>query len=292
MIDTHFHLWDLTENYYPWLTDKVQPRIIGEYAAIRRNYLVADFLADAAGSRVTKGVHIQAEHDPADPVRETRWLQQVADAPASQGFPHGIVAFANMSAANAAEVIEAHCEYRNVRGVRQLLMQHRIDPTAADPLSSRLFRHNMRLLQRHGLSFDLQLLPTDMHFGATIAADNSDVRFALTHTGLPMQTTDAFLATWRSGMKALAVCPNVSVKISGFGFMDRQWTAASIRPLILEAIDIFGIDRCMFGSNFPVDGMTRSYLAYWAAFEAATKECSASDRKKLFSSNAELFYRI
>jgi predicted TIM-barrel fold metal-dependent hydrolase len=174
VVDTHFHLWDLEENYYPWLTDKVQTRVIGEYAAIRRNYLVADFLADAASSGVTKGVHIQAEHDPADPVRETRWLQHVADTPASQGFPHGIVAFADMAASNAAEVIEAHCEYRNVRGVRQLLMQHRIDPTAADPLSSRLFRHNMRLLQRYGLSFDLQLLPTDMHFGATIAADNSD----------------------------------------------------------------------------------------------------------------------
>ena len=291
-VDPHFHIWNLKENYYPWLTDKVQPRVIGEYAAIRKDYLIADFLADTEGTGVCKGVHIQAEHDPGDPVRETRWLQSVADQPASRGFPHGIVAYADLGAANAQEILEAHCESRNIRGIRQLLMQHKVDPKAKDPRDSVLFKQNFKLLARLGLSFDIQLFHQDMGFGAQLIAQNPDVDFILGHSGLPMESSEAYLKEWRKGMKLLAACPNVTVKISGFGFFDRNWTVDSIRPIVLEITDIFGAGRCMFASNFPVDGMSRSYAAYWSAFEAITASFSDAERDGLFRLNAEKVYRI
>lgn len=291
-VDTHFHIWDLEANYYPWLTDKVQPRVIGEYAEIRKNYVVAQFLADIAGTGVGKAVHIQAEHDPADPVRETRWLQGVADDPASKGFPHGIVAYADLGAENAEEILAAHCAFPNMRGIRQSLIQHKVDPAAKDPRESSVWSANFRLMRKYNLSFDMQLFHPDMAFGAELAGEQPDVQFVLTHTGLPMQKDADYLAAWRTGMRRLATRPNIAVKISGFGFIDRGWTTESIRPLVLETIDIFGADRCMFASNFPVDRMSRDYAAYWRAFGQIIRPFSATEREKLSSGNAERIYRI
>ena len=291
-VDTHFHVWDLQANYYPWLTDKVQPRVIGDYAAIRKNYLIADFLADIAGTGVAKAVHIQAEHDASDPVRETRWLQGVADDPASHGFPHGIVAYADLGAPDAEAILAGHCAFPNMRGIRQSLIQHKVDPAAKDPRESPTWAANFRLMRRHNLSFDIQLFHPDMAFGAQLVGDQPDVQFILTHTGLPMQGDPDYLQAWRAGMHLLAERPNIACKISGFGFLDRNWTEDSIRPLVLETIDIFGIDRCMFASNFPVDGMSRGYGAFWQAFDAITRPFSEAEREKLFSANAERLYRI
>lgn len=291
-VDTHFHIWDLQENYYPWLTDKVQPRVIGEYAEIRKDYLIKDFFEDLGQTGVQKAVHIQAEHDQSDPVRETRWLQHVADQPASRGFPQAIVAYADLGATNAQEMLEAHCQHRNMRGIRQSLIQHKVDPTVKDPRESVLFTQNFKLLEKLNLSFDIQLFHPDMAFGADLIGRNPNVHFVLTHTGLPMQTSDEYVAAWRDGMKLLAQRPNLAVKISGFGFIDRKWTVDSIRPRVLETIDIFGTDRCMFASNFPVDKMARDYTAYWSAFEDITASFSDSERAKLFHLNAEKSYRI
>ncbi|HYF20239.1 MAG TPA: amidohydrolase family protein [Ramlibacter sp.] len=291
-VDTHFHIWDLKANYYPWLTDKVQPRVIGEYAAIRKDYLITDFFADIGQTGVTKAVHVQAEHDPSDPVRETRWLQQVADQPGSRGFPQAIVAYADLGAPDAQQMLEAHCAYPNMRGIRQSLIQHKVDPTVKDPRDSALFTRNFRLLEQLNLSFDIQLFHPDMAFGADLVGRNPNVQFILTHTGLPMQDSEDYVAAWRAGMRKLAERPNLAVKISGFGFMDRQWTVDSIRPRVLETIDIFGVGRCMFASNFPVDKMSRGYAAYWSAFEEITAGFSDDERAQLFHRTAETCYRI
>lgn len=292
-VDTHFHLWDLKANYYPWLTDKVKPRVIGEYSAICKDYLIDDYLADLDGSDVVKAVHVQGEHDPSDPVRETRWLQMVADQPGSRGFPHGIVAYADLGADNAEEILAAHCEFANMRGIRQSLIQHKLDPTAKDPRESPVWASNFRLMRNYELSFDIQLFHPDMDFGAELVGKQSDVQFVLTHLGLPMKRDAQYMDAWRKGMKMLAERPNIAVKISGFGFLDRHWTVDGIRPLVLETIDIFGAGRCMFASNYPVDKLsTRRYGQYWQAFDEITKSFSESERAAMFSGNAERVYRI
>ena len=97
IVDAHHHLWDLRVNRYPWLTDARREMLIGDPAPIARNYLLSDFLADSATQNVVKSVHLEAGHSGDDPVLETAWLQSVADDPASRGFPHAIVAFANLA---------------------------------------------------------------------------------------------------------------------------------------------------------------------------------------------------
>lgn len=284
-VDTHFHIWDLDANYYPWLTDRiVENHVAGDYAAIRKNYLISDFLTDIEGSRVTKGVHVQAEHDPADPVRETRWLQGVADDPDSRGFPHGIVAQGGLERPDAAERLEAHAAFANLRGIRQVL--------PANARDHDVFRRNLSLLARHRLSFDLRIRHPEMATAAALAAERPEVQFIVTHAGYRLSQEPDYLTAWRAGMRALARNDNVAVKLSGFGFIDRNWTVDTIRTIVLETIDIFGPGRCMFASDFPVDKLARDYRAYWRAYEAVTDGFSAEERHALFTGNAERIYRV
>lgn len=287
IVDAHHHLWDLQENYYPWLTDQIGPRLCGEYSAIRKNYLLEDFRADIGGLNVVKSVHIQAEIDPRDPAAETRWLQRLADAPSSRGFPHAIVAYADLAAPNVEEILQQHAGFKNVRGIRQAL-QHR----PGNPLRDPRWRASFRVLRRLNLSFDLQLFPWQMSDAETLAREYPDVRFILCHAGLPMERTQAGIEAWRDGLKRMGSCPNVAVKLSGYGMFDRSWTVESMRPFVATPIEIFGVDRCMFGSNFPVEKLASDYARLWDAFMQITKRFSGDEREKLFGRNAFLWYRV
>jgi predicted TIM-barrel fold metal-dependent hydrolase len=129
--DAHHHLWDLKALRYPWLQGPPGAEgFSGDTSPIRRDYLIDDFLADSSSSGVVRSVHVQAEVDPSDPVAETRWLQGIAD---ERGFPHGIVAYVALDKKDAEAIIEGHCQYANLRGVRQLLNWHSTPPyTQAD----------------------------------------------------------------------------------------------------------------------------------------------------------------
>jgi len=294
IIDCHHHLWDLRANYYPWLTDRIGMQVCGDYAAIRKNYLLADFFRDGAGLRLVKSVHVQAEHDHADPVRETRWLQAIADRPESRGFPHAIVAYADLAAPGVEGVLEAHCQFRNVRGIRQLLHEGFLDPAHPhpSPLEDPTWRENLGRLRRFGLSFDLQVFPQQMLQAASLVREHPSLQFILVHTGQPIRRDADGLEQWRRGMRDLAACPNVCAKISGLGMFDRQWTVGSLRPFVLDTIDFFGPARCMFGSNFPVDSMMSTYRNLWQAYATLTAAFSGDEQRMLFAETAQRVYRL
>ena len=294
VVDTHHHLWDLSANYYPWLTDRITTRVCGEYSAIRKNYLLEDFFDDADAVNLVKSIHVQAEHDHADPARETRWLQEIADSPGSRGFPHGIIAFADLSRLDVEANLEAHYSYLNVRGIRQMLHESMVDPDNPLPslFENSTWRKNISLLKKYGFSFDLQVYPQQMGQACGLVKEHPDLQFILCHTGQPSERDEESLNIWQTGMRALAEFPNVYVKISGLGMFDNNWTVDTIRPFILHAIEVFSVERCMFGSNFPVDGMTTSYSRLWSAYSDITSSFSASERYALFCGNAERIYRI
>jgi len=295
VVDPHVHFWDLDTHHYPWLAN---PGIsfVGDARALRFNYLPADLLNDARGLDVLKVVHVEANHDPADPVEETRWLQGLADAKDAHGFPNAIVASADLSAANAQAVLEAHAAFPNMRGIRQILNVH------ADPLYNYVDRHYLRdpawrshfaLLARYGLSFDLQLYPSQMGEAAVLAHEHPDVPMIVNHAGMfvDRDSVEGYRA-WREGLRALAACPNVAVKISGLAMFDHIWTLESLRPYVLESIDAFGVDRSMFASNFPVDRQFASYTDLWYAYERIVSGASEDEKAALFRGNAERIYHI
>jgi predicted TIM-barrel fold metal-dependent hydrolase len=294
-IDPHHHLWDLERHYYPWLSDPMRPSLVGDFSSIRHSYLVADYLADIARQNIVKSVHLQAEYDPRDPVAETRWLQAVADDPRSRGFPHGIVAYADLSDPGVEAILVGHCAFANMRGIRQIL-NHHPNPTfnfvSRDYLEEPGWCANYGLLGKHGLSFDMQLYDPQMAAAAVLARRYPDIHIIINHTGTPVDRDAAGIDGWRRGMRLLAECPNVATKISGLGMADHRWTVESIRPFIMETIEMFGVERCMFASNFPVDRMFSDYNLLWNAFRAVTAGFTAGERAALFHDNAARFYRL
>jgi predicted TIM-barrel fold metal-dependent hydrolase len=292
LIDPHHHLWDITNNYYPWLNDGAKPSAFGDYSAIIHDYLLDDFLADAAGQNLVKSVHLDVGYDPADPVGETRWLQAIAD---KRGFPHGIVGYADFSKPDVGDLLDAHMDSPNFRGIRQSMNYHE-DPAKtylSRPEVSRTpeWRRGFQELVRRELSFDLQLYYPQMAEFHELARDFPDTQIILNHTGMQVDGIEHFDA-WREGMRTLASAPNVACKISGLGMGDFNWTTESIRPYVEEAIAIFGIDRCMFASNFPVDKLFSSYGAIFDAFKEVTASYNRDERMKLFHDNAERFYKL
>jgi len=295
VVDPHIHLWNPQTHHYPWIANPAS-NFMGDYEAITGKYEVKEFLADAGEIEVLKAVHVEAAHDPADPLAETIWLQSFANEPGSRGIPHGIVAAANLAEPDVERLLAAHAEHPNVRGIRQILNVH------PDPFYDYVGRHFMRepewrqgfmLLRKYGLSFDLQIYPAQMPEVAAVARENPDTALILNHTGMFVDRSSvAGWRAWRDGMRTLAACPNVSVKISGFGMLDHHWTVESLRPYVLETIDTFGKERCMFASNFPVDRLYSTYTAVWKAFAEIVSGASETEKSALFRDNAQRIYRI
>jgi predicted TIM-barrel fold metal-dependent hydrolase len=296
IVDPHMHLCNLTAVRYPWLISPREDWFLGPYGSLAKNHELSDFLHEAAEIEILKIVHIENGAETADHVKESAWLQSMADDPKSGGRPNGIVAGADLSKPDIESTLEAHRAFPNVRGIRQILNVHQ-EPFYA--FAGKHFMHDsawqagFALLQKFDLSFDLQIYPSQMPDAAALAKKNPSTTIILNHTGMFVdRATLAGWRAWRDGMIALAANPNVMVKISGMGMIDHAWTIESIRPYVLQTIDSFGIDRCMFASNFPVDRLHGSYSTLWHAYDSCVAGFSKNEKEKLFCTNAERSYRI
>jgi predicted TIM-barrel fold metal-dependent hydrolase len=294
VIDPHHHLWDLGHNTYPWLQARpFKARLEGDIRPIAKDYLLEDYLADTSNQNVVKSVHVECGWAPSDPVGETEWLQGLAD---KHGYPHGIVARATLDAPDVEQVLEAHARHRNIRGIRHAINWHP-DPGKTyvdrpDLIRTKAWRHGFGLLGRFGLSFDLQLYPAQMADAAALAHAYSDILIILNHAGMPVDRDEEGIRLWQHGIRALAAAPNVMVKISGLGTVDWKWTVETIRPFVLQTIEAFGVSRCMFGSNFPVDKLYSDFDTLYGAFREITRAFSADERRMLFHDNAARYYRL
>ena len=124
------------------------------------------------------------------------------------------------------------------------------------------------------------------------SSDSDDILFILNHTGEPCYQNKEYIEHWEQNMKKIAACENFVTKISGLGMFNPNWTIDSTKIFVEKTIEIFGIERCMFASNFPVDKIFNTFDNYWNSFKAITKDYSENDKTMLFSSNAEKYYRI
>jgi predicted TIM-barrel fold metal-dependent hydrolase len=159
-------------------------------------------------------------------------------------------------------------------------------------MSDRQWRKGFELIGKFGGSFDLQVWPWQLEEAAKLGNDIPEVPMILNHTAMPIGRSPGELREWRKGLESLGRAPNVSAKISALGMLDQTWNVESIAPFVLDTIDILGVDRCMFASNFPVDSLFSDYETVWKAYDEITYGFTDSERAKLFRTNAEKYYRI
>jgi predicted TIM-barrel fold metal-dependent hydrolase len=294
IIDPHQHFWDLGRNYHPWLCDAEPiPFRYGDYSRLRRNYLPEDYRRDAAGFGIVATVHCEAEWTPDDPLGETRWLESVA---AEHGLPTACIAQAWLDRADAEDVLARQAASPLVRGIRHkpraAPSPDRAERGARGSMDDPGWRQGYALLARHGLSFDLQTPWWHLDAAADLARDFPGTQIVINHTGLPSDRSAEGLAGWRRGLEQVSSCPNVALKISGLGRPGLPWTMDANGPVIRDAIAIFGAERCMFASNFPVDSLCGSFRDIVEGFGRAVADRPASEQAALFRDNARRIYRL
>jgi predicted TIM-barrel fold metal-dependent hydrolase len=296
IVDAHHHLWQLSGGplYYPWLQDPAPHEFfLGDYAALKRDYLPPDYRRDAAGHGVVKTVHVEAECSREQQVDETRWLSELHR---SHGMPDAIVAHAWFHTPNAEEVLARQSEFALVRGIRSKPVTARRpgESVAGAPGSMQDpgWLAGFRLLRKFGFSWDLRVPTWHLEEAAAVARAHPDVPVVLNHTGFPWDRSGAGLDMWRRGMKALAACGHVFCKLSCLCLPQGGWDYDDNRRVVLEAIELFGVERCMFASNFPVDGLRVSYDHMFRDFKRMTAPFSPAERRRLFHDNAARFYRL
>lgn len=296
IVDAHQHFWDLSRNHYPWLSDEPPANFrYGDTAPLRRNYLPEDYFRDSAGHDVVATVHMEAEWDPRDPVGETRWL---AGLRKETGFPTAAVGQAWFAREDIADVLAGHAAFDFIRSIRQKPHAATSPSEAAavigtpGSMSDPRWREGYALLQRHGLSYDLQAPWWHMPEAAALARDFPRTQIIINHTALPADRSDEGLAGWRRALETVAAQPNVALKISGIGLRGERWSAEKNAPVVLGAIRIFGADRCMFASNFPVDGLTGSFDTIFSGFKSIVAGLPELEQRMLFHDNAIRLYRL
>ncbi len=282
IVDAHQHFWDLRVNYHPWLCDE-PPSLhrYGECSALRRNYLPADYFNDARGFEVLKTVYVETEWDPRDPLGETAWVERLRR---ETGFPTVMVGQAWLERADVATVLEGQARFAFVRGVRQ-------KPRRGQMRDAR-WRAGYARLARLGLRFDLQTAWTELADAAALCREFPDTQLVLNHAGLPADRSAAGIAGWKAALGVLAACPNAALKISGIGERGTPWTAQRNREIVLSAIEIFGVARAMFASNFPVDSLCASFAEVYSGFREIVKDFPAAEQRRLFHDNAVRIYAM
>jgi predicted TIM-barrel fold metal-dependent hydrolase len=294
LIDAHHHLWDLRQKKHPWLCGAEEKAFfMGDYGPLKRNYLPADYRHDAAGHNVLTTVHCEAEWDRADQLGETSWISEVH---AQHGFPGAIVAHAWFDTENAEEVIATHAKSPLVRGIRSkpvtAASPDRIAPGAPGTMQDQRWLRGFALLDKYGLSWDLRVPFWHLEEAAAVARAFPKTPIVLNHTGFPWDRSEEGLRAWRRAMEVLAREPNVWVRVSEFGLKDQPWDYESNRRVVLDALAIFGIERAIFATNFPVAGLRIGYGDLVAAVSRMLAHLTADQRDRFFWKNAEAAYKL
>lgn len=289
VIDTHVHLWDLSHPklVWNWVDTAEDHPILGRIDGIRsRAYDMEALVAETRFTPVRGFVHVQAAIGSADPVDETRWLAEQAAAHPSL---LAIVAHADLGTDAADAQLDAHLQASGlVRGIRDFAVEPYL---AAGGTDARMERSLARLAELD-LVLDMDCEYPNMPAAAALARRHPDLTIVLEHLGFPRRRDAEYLAAWRAGISTLAAEPNVRCKISGIGMTDRMFTVDSVRPWIEHCLEAFGPQRCMLGSNWPLDRVCSSYEAVLQVDEACLSPLSERERRAVRSDVAVATYRL
>ncbi len=291
IVDAHHHIWRQADQ--PWLNGPMMPRIFGPYEGIRRDYPIAEYLADVRETGVVASVYVQTNWDPSRSVEEVEWVQSVAD---SQGWPHAIVGFSDLSGLDLTAELDAMGKAARLRGVRQQVHWHQNPQyrfaSRPDVVADPAWRKGLSTLAPRHLLFELQVFTSQMMGGAELARAFPDTTFVLEHAGMLEDTSEAGWHAWRTGMRLLADRPNMHVKLSGLGTFVHRARLEDIRPIVSETVSLFGAERCVWGSNFPIEKLWTDYASLVDIIRQAVSHLSQGEQRQILSETAARLYRL
>ena len=309
--DPHFHLWDISERPNLNLGEGTNQ----DLPSYRAEDYARDMSTLPGGLDLSSVVHVETVVGqmeggfPLDTVEETTWVCNQL-APGEANLPFGVVGYVHLArdTAESEQMLDQHQEAAGgrFRGVRMILNHHPENPNVTWPqvergdfVHDRVFQEGIALLGERGLSFDLQCNPHQLEDSAVVFGKYPQTRVILNHLGLMLDGEDeAHEDTWRAGMRALSEVPHVYAKLSMLWFARKNFhqdagEEAKIKDMVREVIDMFGVDRCMFASNYPVEKvMGISIETLYSKFSDWTADMSDAERLALFHDTAVHAYNL
>eukprot|EP01122_Echinamoeba_exundans_P000368 TRINITY_DN10329_c0_g1_i1.p1 TRINITY_DN10329_c0_g1~~TRINITY_DN10329_c0_g1_i1.p1 ORF type:complete len:298 (-),score=41.57 TRINITY_DN10329_c0_g1_i1:457-1350(-) len=290
IVDAHHHLWDFEENTYRWLQGGDQHPLVGDLSSIRKKYSASEYLQDCKSQNVIHSVHIQAEAE--DSWNETSWLHT------QQGYPSAIIPKLDLT--ESTSVIDQYLlkcsQMPKIKGFRHLLNYAEDWPghsfcDSPNILSDAASRGVLDLLESYSFHFELHIWPEQAEKSVEALRKNTRLRVVVNHTGLPRSASPEHFTSWKAGIEKLASLDNVSIKISGLPMMIHDVSAQNYKPYIDTVVALFGPDRCMIGSNFPVDKVIISdYDRLMGIYRSCISDLPQEQQKRILSGSAIEFY--
>jgi predicted TIM-barrel fold metal-dependent hydrolase len=291
LIDTHVHFWNMRDPdpglAWVWLDKDADHPILGNIDAIKvLRYDINALWAEARFADVGGFVHVQAAIGSDDPVKETMWLTRMRE---TAPVPFTIVGDAELGGNDAMRQLDGHCESQYFVGIRDFHSEPML--AAGDVIPQ--FETSLEVMAERGLVFDLDCEWPNMPAARDLALRHPDLTVVLQHIGFPRRRDDEYYANWAAGLRTLAEAPNVTCKVSGLAMTDPRFTAESLRRWIDTPLEVFGPDRCVLGSNWPVDRLYSSYDVIMDIYRQRIAEIfSPDDQRKVLSENAARIYRL
>lgn len=273
-IDAHQHFW----RYDPWRDAWISEAM----AVLRRDFLPADLAPLLAANLVDACVAVQADQSEA----ETQFLLDLAR---DHSFIRGVVGWVDLRSPQVAERLAHFASDRHFRGVRHLVQG---EPNNEFLLQEDVVR-GIRALTPLGLTYDLLLVPRQLRAATRLAAMLPDQRFVLDHIAKPL-IKDGVLEPWASDLGALAMQPNVWCKLSGL-ITEADWASwkpTQLRQYLDVVVESFGVDRLMWGSDWPVCLLAGSYEEVREVIAEYLVRFSVDERTAIFGGNATTFYGL
>ncbi|MGI9521874.1 MAG: amidohydrolase family protein [Hyphomicrobiaceae bacterium] len=294
IIDAHHHYWDPISNNHPWLREKpLIPFRYGDYTEICKPFMPSDYQALTQKFGVIASVTMEGEWDESDLVAESQWMSELAE---THGTPSAHVARAILHDSNVSRVLERHAQYPLVRAIRHkpTVASHpqQIEIGRSGSLSDPRWRAGYRLLRQHGFHFELQAPWWHVDELLDLIDTEPEIAVVINHGFLPADRSKDGLAGWKRAIRRAAEAPNVFMKISGLGMSGRRWILDDHKSIIYALLEAFDVDRAMFGSNFPVDGLVGSFDTIYTGYRDMVSDIAHSDQLKLFRDNAARVYRL
>lgn len=291
IIDSHHHIWEQRD--LDWLQGEIQPRIFGDYTSIKKDYLIDDYIDDVVDFGVEKSVYIQCNWPIDKYLDEAKFIDDSFNA---SGWPNAFIGYCNLLDKDAPEMLNRLFDYPLTRGIRMQLHWHEKElySFAHSPniIDDQLFNKNFEYLAKHNSIFELQMFQGQKDQALKLLSRYPNVTFILQHAGMPHDLSDDSMKIWFDFMTALSEFDNLIIKLSGLGTFMNKNDPIFIRDIVNQVLKIYSSDRCMFGSNFPIEKIWCEYKDIIDAYNQATDHLHQNAKKDIFYNTASRIYRI
>lgn len=274
IIDTHVHFWDVSRFQYFWLTPKA--------GILYRDYLPRDLEAEVAGTDVRSVVFVQANHA----LEENDWALALAD---QTPWIRGIIGWVDLTDRTGHAALGRYVRFPRFKGVRHLIHTETDDRWLSRPD----VQDGLAVLSEHGLTFDLVALPRHLPYLPAVIERHPNLKFVINHMGKPPLASGP-LEGWARDLAQVASFPNVYCKVSGLitELPEGSWTPNDLKPAIEIAMKLFGFERLMFGSDWPVCLRASTYRQVLSALQAVWAQSGTEESAKFWRGNAIRVYHL